>query len=103
MLLLRIEKWGNAGEAESVKDTDATRRKRGGDDSRHRCVADVCHFSPASRKGRANVPSGDAKAFSASRAALYRGIHRVFARLETRRLLIDQRDRETNVSSRCKK
>lgn len=50
-------------------------------------------------KARGTVPSGDTRAFSSRRCAATRNPS---ARLETRRLPIDHRDRETtNVSSRC--
>lgn len=90
--LLRMGK--NGGKAQSVKDTDVTRRKRGKDDSRHRCAVDICHFSLCigwKRRGEPFLPA--IRERFPRRCAATRNPS---ARLETRRLPIDHRDRETN-------
>lgn len=97
--LLRMGK--NGGKAQSVKDTDVTRRKRGKDDSRHRCAVDICHFSLCigwKRRGEPFLPA--IRERFPRGVALQREIRpRDWKRVDCRS--ITAIGKRTNVSSRC--
>lgn len=82
--------WRGGNAVKTTADTEM----RGG---RH-----LSFLSGIGGKGEGAVPSGDTRAFSFDEAR-QREIRRVFARLETRRLPIDHRDRETNERVFAKK